>query len=141
MLDMNLQRFANQNPTLTTIIPNGLPDKPGPKLVSAKGNVERLVVVLENDDNLKAATKRVLDDGNVPAVVVNNILMTWNIDSYIGIAFESSTTTLGAAVGKFNDQGKLNVTGYVVTSTPESNKTKKKGGGINVSSRRTYEHL
>ena len=121
MLDMNLQRFATPKPTPPPIIPNGLPDKPGPKLVSAKGNVERLVVVLENDDNLKAATKRVLDDGNVPAVVANNILMTWNIDRYIGFGFESSTTTLGAAVGTFNDQGKLNVTGYVVTITPESN--------------------
>lgn len=123
MLEMNLQRFSHQDPTPPTppIIPNGLPEKPGPKLASTKGNVERLVVVLENDDNLKSATKRVLDDGNVPAVVVNNILMTWNIDRYIGFGFVSSTTTLGAAVGAFNDQGKLNVTGYVVTITPESN--------------------
>ena len=121
MLDMNLQRFASQAPTHPADIPNGLPDKPGPKLVSAKGNVERLVVVLENDDNLKAATKRVLDDGNVPAVVVNNILLTWNGNGYIGFGFESNTTKLGAAVGAFNDQGKLNVTGYFVTITPESN--------------------
>ena len=30
MLDMNLQRFANQGPTTNTIIPNGLPDNPAP---------------------------------------------------------------------------------------------------------------
>ena len=122
MLDMNLQRFANQDPTPPTPppIPNGLPDKPGPKLVSAKGNVERLVVVLENNDNLKAATKRVLDDGNVPAVVVNNILMTWNINCYIGFGFDSDTT-LGVAAGKFNDQGALNITTYTATITAKSN--------------------
>lgn len=123
MLDMNLQRFAHLDPTPPTppIIPNGLPDKPGPKLVSAKGNVERLVVVLEADDNLKAATKRVLKDGNVPAVVVNNILMTWSINCYIGFGFESSTTTFGVIVGTFNDQGKLNVTSYTATITKETN--------------------
>ena len=118
MLEMNLQRFGSYTPP---IIPNGLPDKPGPKLVIAKGNVERLVVVLENDDNLKAATNRVLDDGNVPAVMVNNILMTWNIGRYIGFGFASSTTKLGAVVGAFNDQGKLNVTAYALTITPKSN--------------------
>lgn len=123
MLDMNLQRFSHQDPTPTPtpIIPNGLPDKPGPKLVSSKGNVERLVVVLENNDNLKAATNRVLDDGNVPAVVVNNILMTWSINCYIGIGFESSTTKLGVVVGTFNDQGKLNVASYAATITAVSN--------------------
>ena len=122
MLEMNLQRFSHQDPTPPPppIIPNGLPDKPGPKLVSAKGNVERLVVVLENNDNLKYATKRVRDDGNAPAVVVNNILMTWNSDGYIGFGFDSNTTTLGALVGEFNNQGKLNVTGYVVTATTET---------------------
>lgn len=116
MLEMNLQRFSHQDPTPThpPIIPNGLPDKPGPKLVSAKGNVERLVVVLEDDDNLKAATRRVLDDGNVPAVVVNNLLMTWSFDSYIGFGL-ASDTKLGVAVGKFDDQGKLNVTSYTAT--------------------------
>lgn len=123
MLDMNLQRFSHQDPPPihAPIIPNGLPDKPGPKLVSAKGNVESLVVVLENDDNLKAATNRVLDDGNVPAVVVNNLLMTWSINCYIGFGFESSTTALGIAVGTFNDQGKLNVTSYKATITAVSN--------------------
>ena len=121
MLDMNLQRFANPKPTTSTIIPNGLPDKPGPKLVSAKGNVERLVVVLENNDNLKAATKRVLDDGNVPAVVANNILMTWNINGYIGFGFDSSTTKLGVVVGTFSDQGALNLTSYIATITAASN--------------------
>lgn len=120
MLDMNLQRFSNKHPT--PIIPNGLPDKPGPKLVSAKGNVERLVVVLENDDNLGAATKRVLKDGNVPAVVVNNLLMTWSaVDCYIGFSFESSTTTLRVVVGTFNDQGKLNVTSYKDRIANETN--------------------
>lgn len=118
---MNLQRFSHQDPTLTTIIPNGLPDKPGPKLVSAKGNVESLVVVLENNDSLKSATKRVLKDGNVPAVVVNNLLMTWSVNCYIGIGFESSTTKLGIVVGTFNDQGKLNVTSYTATITAASN--------------------
>lgn len=122
MLNMNLQRFSHQDPTPPTppIIPNGLPDKPGPKLVSAKGKVEHLVVVLEADDNLKAATKRVLKDGNVPAVVVNGILMTWSIDCYIGFGVESSTE-LGVAVGTFNDQGKLNVTSYTATITAASN--------------------
>lgn len=122
MLDMNLQRFAIQAPASPPIIPNGLPDNPGPKLVSAKGNVESLVVVLENNDSLKSATKRVLKDGNVPAVVVNNLLMTWSIDCYIGIGFVSSTTTkLEVVVGTFNDQGKLNVTSYTVTITAASN--------------------
>ena len=69
MLDMDLQRFVQSGPPK---IPNGLPDKPGPKLVSAKGTVERLVVVLENGEDLKAATERVLADGNVPAVVVTS---------------------------------------------------------------------
>lgn len=123
MLDMNLQRFSHQDPTTPTppIIPNGLPDKPGPKLVSAKGNVERLVVVLENDDNLKAATKRVLDDENIPAVAVNGVLMTWSLNCYIGFGFESSTTKLGVVVGTFNNQGKLNITSYTVTITAVSN--------------------
>lgn len=123
MLDMNLQRFSHQDPTPIhpPIIPNGLPDKPGPKLVSTKGNVERLVVVLENNDSLKYATKRVLENGNVPAVLVNGILMTWSINCYIGIGFESSTTKLGVVVGTFNDQGKLNVTSYAATITAASN--------------------
>lgn len=122
MLDMNLQRFTHQDPTPPTPppIPNGLPDKPGPKLVSAKGNVERLVVVLENDDNLKAATKRVLGDGNVPAIVVNTILMTWSFNCYIGFGL-GSDTTLGVTVGKFNDQGALNITAYTATITAKSN--------------------
>ena len=116
MLEMNLQRFSHQDPTPPTppIIPNGLPDKPGPKLVSAKGNVERLVVVLEDDDNLKAATRRVLEDGNVPAVVVSGILMTWSFNSYIGLGLDSDTK-LGVAVGKFDDQGLLKITTYIAT--------------------------
>lgn len=114
MLDMNLQRFANQAPTHPADIPNGLPDKPGPKLVSAKGNVERLVVVLENDDNLKAATKRVLDDGNVPAVVLTGGLMTWTGNAYIGFA-PKSPTSLGVYVGAFDDQGALKITEYSAT--------------------------
>lgn len=121
MLDMNLQRFSSPDPTTNTPIPNGLPDKPGPKLVSAKGNVERLVVVLENNDNLKAATKRVLKDGNIPAVVVNGVLMTWSINCYIGFGFKSSTTKLEVGVGTFNDQGTLNVTSYTATITVASN--------------------
>lgn len=122
MLDMNLQRFAHQDPTPPTppIIPNGLPDKPGPKLVSAKGNVERLVVVLEDDDNLKAATKRVLKDGNVPAVVVTGGLMTWFGSGYIGFA-PKSDTALGVYVGTFNNQGKLIVTSYIATIAKETN--------------------
>ena len=120
MLDMNLQRFANPGPTPTPIIPNGLPDKPGPKLVSAKGNVERLVVVLEDDDNLKAATKSVLEDGNVPAVVVTGGLMTWFGDGYIGFA-PKSETALGVYVGTFDDQGALTLTEYTATITAASN--------------------
>lgn len=120
MLDMNLQRFANQDPTPTPIIPNGLPDKPGPKLVSAKGNVKRLVVVLEDDDNLKAATKSVLEDGNVPALAVTGGLMTWFGDGYIGFA-PKSATALGVYVGEFNNQGALTLTEYTVTITAASN--------------------
>ena len=120
MLEMNLQRFAHQDPTPPPIIPNGLPDKPGPKLVSAKGNVERLVVVLEDDDNLKAATKRVLDDGNVPAVVVTGGLMTWSGDSYIGFSLKSATA-LGVYVGKFDKQGVLKIAECTATITAASN--------------------
>lgn len=122
MLEMNLQRFANQDPTPapTTIIPNGLPDKPGPKLVSAKGKVERLVVVLEDDDNLKAATRRALEDGNIPAVVVTGGLMTWHGDGYIGFALKSPTA-LGVYIGKFDAQGVLKVTEYTVTIMEASN--------------------
>ena len=120
MLDMNLQRFADPKPPTPTIIPNGLPDKPGPKLVSAKGNVERLVVVLENDDNLKAATKRVLEDGNVPAVVVTSGLMTWTGNSYIGFA-PKSATALGVYIGKFDEQGMLKITECTATITAASN--------------------
>lgn len=111
MLDMNLQRFVYQDPAS---IPNGLPDKPGPKLVSAKGKVERLVVVLEDDEDLKAATQRVLEDGNEPAVVVNNLLMTWSINCYIGFGLDSDTK-LGVAVGQFDDQGLLKITTYIAT--------------------------
>ena len=122
MLDMNLQRFGNPGPTPTPppISPSGLPDKPGPKLVSTKGNVERLVVVLENNDNLKAATKRVLDDGNVPAVVVTSGLMTWTGNSYIGFA-PKSATALGVYVGKFDAQGTLKITECTATITAASN--------------------
>ena len=116
MLEMNLQRFANQRP----IIPNGLPDKPGPKLVSAKGKVEHLVVVLEDDEDLKAATQRVLEDGNVPAVVVTSGLMTWSGKSYIGFAHKSDTA-LGVYVGKFDAQGVLKITEYTATITAASN--------------------
>lgn len=120
MLDMNLQRFANQEPPTPPIIPSGLPEKPGPKLVSAKGKVERLVVVLEADDNLKAATKRVLDGGNVPAVMLTGGLMTWFGDGYIGFA-PKSATALGVYVGKFDEQGALKITEYTVTITAASN--------------------
>ena len=122
MLDMNLQRFSHQDPTPPTppIIPNGLPDKPGPKLVSAKGNVERLVVVLEDDDNLKAATRRALEDGNVPAVMLTGGMMTWSGNSYIGFA-PKSDTALGVYVGKFDNQGKLHITEYTATITAASN--------------------
>lgn len=115
MLDMNLQRFADQGPTTNTIIPNGLPDKPGPKLVSAKGKVEHLVVLMEVDKNLKAATQRVLKDGNVPALLLpNGILMTWSMDSYIGFGLSSGTELL-VVVGKFDDQGEPNLTSYIAT--------------------------
>ena len=120
MLEMNLQRFKNLPPTAPPIIPNGLPDKPGPKLVSAKGNAERLVVVLKDDENLKAATKRVLDDGNVPAVAVTGGLMTWSGDGYIGFA-PKSATALGVYVGEFDNQGKLHITEYTATITAASN--------------------
>lgn len=115
MLDMNLQRFADQGPTTNIIIPNGFPDKPGPKLVSAKGKVEHLVVVLDEEENLKAATQRVLKDGNVPALLLpNGILMTGSMDRYIGFGFFSDTELL-FCVGKFDDKGALNITTYIVT--------------------------
>lgn len=117
MLDMNLQRFANKGPIP---IPNGLPDKPGPKLVSAKGAVERLVVVLEVDDHLKAATERVLKDGNVPAVMLTSGMMTWTGNSYIGIALNSNTK-LGVYVGMFDNQGKLRINNYIATIATEIN--------------------
>ena len=111
MLDMNLQRFSTFSPPE---IPNGLPDKPGPKLVSAKGMVERLVVVLELDDHLKAATERVLKDGNVPAVVLTSGMMTWSGNSYIGFA-PKSATALGVYVGTFDEQGVPKITEYTAT--------------------------
>lgn len=122
MLEMNLQRFSHQDPTPSTppIIPSGLPEKPGPKLVSTKGNVERLVVVLENDDNLKAATKRVLDDGNMPALRITEGLMTWSGNSYIGFAIKTATE-LSVYVGWFDAQGVLKITEYTATITEVSN--------------------
>lgn len=120
MIDMNLQRFSSQPPTNPPIIPNDLPDKPGPKLVSVKGNVERLVVVLEADDNLKAATARVLEDGNVPALRLPNGLMTWSGNSYIGFA-PKSATALGVYIGKFDAQGVLKITECTATITAASN--------------------
>ena len=117
MLDMNLQRFKEVKPLM---IPNELPDKPGPKLVSAKGNVEHLVVVLEVDDNLKAATRRVLEDGNVPAVAVTSGLMTWSGNSYIGFA-PKSDTALGVYIGTFDTQGAFKITEYTATIAVASN--------------------
>ncbi len=111
MLDMNLQRFNEKPPAK---IPSELPDTPGPKLVSAKGRAERLVVVLKDDENLEAATNRVLADGNVPAVAVTGDLMTWTGQCYIGFAF-GSDTKLGVYVGAFNDQGVLKITKYTAT--------------------------
>lgn len=111
MLDMNLQRFKD---TIPPRIPDGLPDKPGPKLVSAKGKAERLVVVLEDDDNLKAATQRVLEDGNVPSVMVTSGLMTWSGHGYVGFA-PKSATALGVYVGTFDEQGVLKITEYTAT--------------------------
>ena len=117
MLDMNLQRFSGKKPPM---IPNELPDKPGPKLVSSKGKVEHIVVVLEADDNLKAATQRVLEDGNVPAVAVTSGLMTWSGSSYIGFA-PKSATALGVYVGTFDAQGALKITEYTATIAAASN--------------------
>lgn len=117
MLDMNLQRFKEDTPPM---IPNGLPDKPGPKLVSAKGKVERLVVVLEDDEDLKAATQRVLEDGNVPAVVVTSGLMIWNGHGYVGFV-PKSPTALGVYVGGFDEQGALKITEYTATIAAASN--------------------
>ena len=96
------------------LIPQELRDVPGPKLVSAKGNVERLVVVLKDDENLKAATERVLEDGNVPAVVISGGLMTWTGKCYIGFSFESATA-LGVYIGTFDAQGALKITEYTAT--------------------------
>lgn len=96
------------------VIPQDLPDKPGPKLVSAKGRAERLVVVLKDNEDLEAATERVLADGNVPAVAVTGGLMTWTGNNYIGFSFKSATE-LGVYVGAFNDQGALKITKYTAT--------------------------
>lgn len=117
MLEMNLQRFVNKGPIP---IPNGLPDKPGPKLVSAKGKVERLVVVLEDEEDLKAATQRVLKDGNVPAVVGTSGLMIWNGNGYVGFV-PKSPTALGVYVGGFDEQGALKITEYTATIAAASN--------------------
>lgn len=119
MLDMNLQRFVHQDPTPISI-PNGLPDKPGPKLVSAKGKVERLVVVLEDDEDLKAATQRVLEDGNVPALRLTSGLMTWSGHGYIGFA-PKSATALGVYIGTFDEQGVLTIAEYTATIAATSN--------------------
>lgn len=120
MLDMNLQRFK-QGSTPIKKIPSELPDKSGPKLVSAKGNVESLVVVLKDDENLKAATNRVLADGNVPAVAITRGLMTWTGQCYIGFSFKSATK-LGVYVGAFDEQGALTITSYTATiAVAESN--------------------
>lgn len=96
------------------VIPQDLPDKPGPKLVSAKGRAERLVVVLKDDENLKAATERVLADGNVPAVALTGGLMTWMGNHYIGFALKSPTS-LGVYVGTFDEQGALTIAEYTAT--------------------------
>lgn len=112
MLDMNLQQFSNE--THIKKIPSELPDKPGPKLVSAKGRAEHLVVVLKDDENLKAATKRVLADGNMPAVAVTGCLMTWTGNDYVGFSFKSATK-LGVYVGTFDAQGALTITEYTAT--------------------------
>lgn len=96
------------------VIPQDLPDKPGPKVVSAKGKVEHLVVVLEADDNLKAATQRVLNDGHVPAVRLTGGLMTWMGNHYIGFALKSPTS-LGVYVGTFDEQGALKIAEYTAT--------------------------
>lgn len=119
MLDMNLQRFSHSDEPRIPI-PNGLPDKPGPKLVSSKGAVERLVVVLEANDSLKAATQRVLKDGNVPAVAVTSGLMTWSGRGYVGFA-PKSATALGVYVGTFDEQGALTITEYTATIAATSN--------------------
>lgn len=103
------------------LIPQELRDVPGPKLVSAKGKVERLVVVLEVDDHLKAATERVLADGNVPAVAVTGgRLMTWSGTGYIGFDINSNTK-LGVYVGMFDGQGKLRIVNYIATIAAEIN--------------------
>lgn len=111
MLDMNLQRFSSNPPPP---IPNGLPPMPGPKLVSAKGKIERLVVVLERDENLAFATRRVLEEGNMPAVAVTRGLMTWTGNSYIGLK-PKSATALGVYVGSFDEQGVFKITEYTAT--------------------------
>lgn len=117
MLNMNLQRFRDTKPLM---VPNELPDKPGPKLVSAKGNVERLVVVLEANDNLEAATQRVLEDGNMPAVRLTEGMMTWSGNSYIGFA-PKSDTALGVYIGTFDEQGALKIAEYTATIAAVSN--------------------
>lgn len=105
--------------TKPLLIPQELRDVPGPKLVSAKGTVERLVVVLQVDDHLKAATERVLADGNVPAVRLTSGLMTWSGHGYIGFALNSDTA-LGVYVGTFNEQGVLEITKYTATIATET---------------------
>nr|DAG29874.1 MAG TPA: hypothetical protein [Caudoviricetes sp.] len=100
------------------LIPQELRDVPGPKLVSANGTVERLVVVLEKGEDLKAATERVLEDGNVPALMTADGLMTWSAGGYIGFTFNSNTK-LGVHVGVFDGQGKLRITKYIATIATE----------------------
>lgn len=100
MLDMNLQSFASQD---RIPIPNGLPDKPGPKLVSAKGKVEHLVVVLEYGEDLYAQTEKVLNDGNVPMLIAGGTALTWSSKGYIGFV-PGSGTKLSVGVVRFDEQ-------------------------------------
>ena len=95
-------------------IPQELPDKPEPKLVSAKGKVERLVVVLDYGDDLYAQTMKALADGNMPILDGGNAVLNWTGAEYVGV-YVASDTRLGVSVVSFDGQKKPTGTGYRVT--------------------------
>ena len=98
-------------------IPQELPDKPGPKLVSAKGKVERLVAPLVYGDDLYTQTMKVLADGNVPTLAVNGVMLNWTGSAYVGL-YIVSDTKLGVRVVYFNDQHMPEKTTYGVAMVP-----------------------
>lgn len=108
MSEISVQASSRPN-----YIPQELPDKPGPKLVSAKGKVERLVVVLTYGDDLYAQTMNALDDGNVPVLMDDGRMLSWTGSEYVGVC-GTSDTSLVVAVVYFDTQHMPNSATYSV---------------------------